>query len=140
MLIPFLILISLAAIGLAAYALSKQPSTSNLDARISSLSTQLTQAKHKLAAVESQTAGSATAGNVQRVNRNLAGLKKSVGGVQNAVVPLRAELNSLRVCLPQLQAEVTGVAAHAKQKGVTTVGLSPECSSFFGAQTPASTG
>jgi uncharacterized protein HemX len=131
-LIPFLILISLAAAGAAAYALSKEPSTSRLGSRITTLTTQLTHAQQQIASLESQIATSASARNVRHVNRDLAGLKKSVGGVQNAVVPLRAELNSLRVCLPQLQAEVTGVAAHVHQHGVTTVGLSPECSTFLG--------
>ena len=131
-LIPFLILISLAAAGIAGYALSKEPATSNVKTEIRTMDTQLAQVKHTLAALQAQAASSATAGHVRRVNRNVAGLKKSVGGVQNAIVPLKAELSSLRVCLPQLQAEVAGIAAHAKQKGVTTVGLSPECSTFLG--------
>lgn len=131
-LIPFLILISLGAAGAAGYALSKEPSSSGLSSRITTLSTQLTQAQRQIASLRSQIATSASARNVRSVNHHLAGLKKSVGGVQNAVVPLRAELNSLRVCLPQLQAEVTGVAAHAHQHGTTTVGLSPECSTFLG--------
>jgi uncharacterized protein HemX len=131
-LVPFLILISLGAAAVATVAIVKEPQSARLQSRIDTLSGELTRTQQRLAALESQSGSTASVTNVKQVARNLRGLRRSVGGVQNAIVPLRAELNGLKVCLPQLQQELQGVAAYRGKKGTTTVGVSAACSSLLG--------
>jgi uncharacterized protein HemX len=131
-LVPFLILISLGAAAIATVAIVKEPQSARLQSRIDTLNGELTRTQQQLAALEAQSASTASVTNVKRVARNLRGLRRSVGGVQNAIVPLRAELNGLKVCLPQLQQELRGVAAYRGKKGTTTVGVSPACSGLLG--------
>jgi septal ring factor EnvC (AmiA/AmiB activator) len=133
MLIPFLILVSLAAGAVSTIAIVNEPKTSQLSTRIDSLSGQLTKARAQISALKTEISSSASATNVSHINRSLLGLRRTVGGTQNSIVQLRAELQALRVCAPQLQQELTGIAAHAGKRGVTTViALSPQCSQLLG--------
>ena len=132
-LIPFLILISLGAAAAATVAVVSEPRSANLQSRVDSLSAELTRTQQQLAALRAQAGSSASVTNVKQIARSLRGLQRSLGGVQNTLVPLRAELNGLKICLPQLQQELQGVAAYKGKKGTTTLGLSPSCSGLLGA-------
>ena len=131
-LIPFILLVALGAGAAATLALVNEPKTSSLQSRIDSLSSDLTRARAEISSLRADVATSASATNVKHVNRSLAGLRRTVGGMQNTIVQLRAELGALRGCAPQLQQELNGLTARTSKHGTPVLTLSPQCSALLG--------
>lgn len=108
-LIPILVLFLLVAVAVAAFALSRGPSTAPLRSDISVLRADVGLLQSRVAAQQRA---------ISSERSKVASLRKAakrtptpalVGRLENSVSSLTATLSMLRVCVPQLQQELAGL-------------------------------
>ncbi len=140
------VLAVLALVGcvMAILMLATQPTATRLEREIGSLSRRLSADQSQLAtlraAVDRTGAGSsALHRQLGHIAGRLAGLQRTVHGIQAVTAVSQQQAIGLRDCVPELQQELTGLALQTRSVGgrVTSVGLrnplllSAPCQSLF---------
>jgi hypothetical protein len=117
----------------AAIAITSQPQTSSLRQEVASLQSQIAGARRELTTLQG---GAASSAQVRRLSKTVAGLGRTVVGLQGSDTPLKVRVNALSVCIPQLQSELAGESVHGTGKRASLVSsatISPGCAGVLGA-------
>jgi hypothetical protein len=140
------VLAVLALVGcvMAILMLATQPTAVRLEREIGSLNRRLAADQGQLASLRAavdrtRARDGALTVQVGHVAGRLAGLQRTVHGLQGVAAVARTQAAGLRDCVPQLQQEVTGLVLQTRSVGgwVTSVGLrnpillSAPCQSLF---------
>jgi hypothetical protein len=111
--------------------LATQPTADRLQSEIASLDSRLGAARSQLVTLQSvighvTSQGARLTRDVHRLGARAAGLQHTVHGLQSSTSLTREQAAGLRVCIPQLQQELSGLTLKTRSvKGhVTSVGLS----------------
>jgi hypothetical protein len=131
-LLPFIALIAIGGGSVAALAITNQPQTRSLQREVSSLQAELGGARQELRTLQ-RTVASRSA--VNRLSKSVAGLGRTVGGLQSSAVPVKVRVDALSVCVPQLQRELAAGSVRGRGKKAAPVGLttlSPGCAALLG--------
>ncbi len=131
-LLPFIALIAMGAGAAAAIAITSQPQTTSLQQDVASLRSQIVGARQELKTLQGAAASSAE---VRRLSKTVAGLGRTVGGLQGSATPLKVRVDALSVCIPQLQSELAGQSVHGNGKHASLVSsatISPGCAGVLG--------
>ncbi len=117
----------------AAIAITSQPQTSSLQQAVASLQSQIAGARRELTTLQGAAASSAE---VRRLSKTVAGLGRTVGGLQGSSTPLKVRVDALTVCIPELQGELAGESVRGNSKHASLVSsttISPGCAGVLGA-------
>lgn len=126
------VLAVLALVGcvMAILMLATQPTAARLQREIGALNRRLAADQSQLATLRAAVVHTAARddvvdGQVSHVARRLAGLQRTVHGLQSAGTAAQQQAIGLRDCVPQLQQELSGLALQTRSVGgrVTSVGL-----------------
>ncbi|HEY2319585.1 MAG TPA: hypothetical protein VGH67_14865 [Solirubrobacteraceae bacterium] len=128
----------------AVLVLAIAPTEARLDADIASLNTRLTSTQSQLAALQTMAAHTASRGSrltrrVRVLGHHVAGLSRTVHGLQGDSTLMREQADGLRACFGELQQELSGLTlqtrrVHGKLRSVglsDAAGLSPACGAAF---------
>jgi hypothetical protein len=130
-LLPFVALLAIGAGGAAAIAITTEPHTSPLQHQVSSMRTQLAAAQQQLATLQR---ADASGSEVARLSKSVAGLSRTVGGLQSTVVPLKSKVETLSICVPELQQELAGTSVQVRGKKaalLSPVSVSAGCAAML---------
>lgn len=139
-----LAVIALVGCVVAILLLAAQPTATRLEQEVASLTHRLDAAQGELAALRTAAGRSAAqsalmAGGVRRLTTRVAGLQRTVRGLQSSTTLTQQQAAGLRACVPQLQRELAGLTLRTRSVGgqLRSVGLSdgallsPGCRSVF---------
>lgn len=124
--------------------LATQTKASRLQGEIATLNGQLAATRARLAALQviaarADARGAVAGRDARRLSGSVAGLARTVHGLQTAATLTQGQATALRACLPQLQQELAGLtldtrSARGRVTGVglsDAAGLSPACAAVL---------
>jgi phage shock protein A len=124
-------------LAIAPTAARLQGDVASLDTRLASTQSQLTVLQSM--AVHAASQGSRLTKGVRRLTHRIAGLSRTVHGLQGSSTIIREQSDGLRACFAELQQELSGLAlrtrsVHGRVRSVglsETAGLSAACGAAF---------
>ncbi|HET8978525.1 MAG TPA: hypothetical protein VFN87_10215 [Solirubrobacteraceae bacterium] len=139
-----LAVIALVGCVVAILLLAAQPTATRLEQEVAALTHRLDATQGELAALRTAAGRSAAqsalaTGGLRRLTTRVAGLQRTVHGLQSSTTLTQQQAAGLRACVPQLQQELAGLTLRTRSVGgqLRSVGLSdgallsPGCQSVF---------